>query len=120
MAYGAFKEQPAELSNSTKKQTTAFKIYRTGFIMNVLNPKVSLFFIAFLPQFVKSDQNYSETKQMIVLGVLFALVGFITFTVFALLAAQLRRVLANPSFWKGIKWVKVTVLVLLSFYLLIP
>lgn len=120
MAYGAYKEKPIELSDSTNlKKESAFKLFRTGFVMNVLNPKVSLFFIAFLPQFVQTNQSLSEANQMIVFGALFMLIGFLTFSGFAILASQLRKPLSSPRFWQIIKWVKVSVLLLLGGYLLL-
>lgn len=51
---------------------------RRGFIANVINPKVALFFIAFLPQFV--DQSRGEVwPQMLLLGVLFAALTVVIF-----------------------------------------
>src|SRR5262245_14434923 len=49
-------------------------VFRQGFLSNVLNPKVALFFVAFLPQFVDADAS-SSAASLLFLGVLFNLVG---------------------------------------------
>lgn len=58
-------------------QATPLKtIFWQGFATNVLNPKVALFFLAFLPQFTDPAGNYSVTAQVLVLGALFIFNGF--------------------------------------------
>ena len=93
------------------------KVYRKGFIMNVLNPKVSLFFIAFLPQFV-NEGSMSITLQMIILGIIFMIVGFIIFSSIAILSGRLAQFLNNDKFWKTTKYVKASVLGVLGLALL--
>lgn len=64
------------------------KLYRKGILMNVLNPKVILFFLAFFPQFVdKSVEN--PIPQILVLGLIFMLQAFLIFSVVAILADRL-------------------------------
>jgi len=53
------------------------RLFRDGFIVNLLNPKTALFFLAFLPQFVEPERG-SLVSQIIFLGMLFALLGFIS------------------------------------------
>ncbi len=55
------------------------RIYGQAFVMNVLNPKVALFFLAFLPQFT-SPQRGSLAVQLLILGICFALVAFSIFS----------------------------------------
>ena len=74
LSFNAFKaaRRGAEISlQKNDAQTKFFELYRRGVLMNVLNPKVLLFFLAFLPQFInlKSD---SASLQIIFLGVTFA------------------------------------------------
>lgn len=81
-------DQPAE---------SAFRILRKGALTNVFNPKLSLFFLAFLPQFVPAGAP-DLTARMLLLGGVFMLLTFLVFAVYAALAASLRQqVLSRPA-----------------------
>lgn len=62
------------------------KIFVQAFLMNVLNPKVALFFLAFLPQFTRSEQGSLPT-QLFLLGVGFGLISFTVFSLVGLFSA---------------------------------
>jgi len=70
------------------------RLYAQGVVVNVLNPKTALFFVAFLPQFVDASRG-SVTAQVAFLGVLFALIALTSDALYALLAdllaGKLRR-----------------------------
>src|SRR5260221_8719561 len=61
------------------------RLYRDGFVVNLLNPKTALFFLAFLPQFVDPSRGHI-TLQILQLGILFALMGWCSDSVYAVIA----------------------------------
>jgi threonine/homoserine/homoserine lactone efflux protein len=63
-----------------------------GIVVNVLNPKTALFFLAFLPQFVDPDASHPAV-QIAVLGILFALLGLVTDSLWAVAAGTAGGVL---------------------------
>lgn len=98
------------------KNNVAYLI-KKGFLMNVLNPKVALFFIAFLPQFI-SENGFNITLQMFLLGIIFALQAFLVFFIISTLASRLTKYVNDNKFWKITKWSKVGVLSSLGMALL--
>jgi threonine/homoserine/homoserine lactone efflux protein len=70
------------------REVDAGLIYRRGVLVNVLNPKTALFFLAFLPQFVHPDQG-PVLPQILVLGVLFVLLALLSDCLYALAAGAL-------------------------------
>ena len=72
----------------------AAKAFRQGLLTNVLNPKVALFFLAFLPQFVASD-SMAKTSAFLMLGLTFVTTGTIWVLILAAAAAQVRGLLAD-------------------------
>ena len=82
---------------------SAGKAFRQAIVAEVLNPKTALFFLAFLPQFVRPE-NGSVMLQLATLGIIFVLLGFISTVVFAVGAGGLGNFLRrNPTVlkWQG-------------------
>lgn len=90
LAWGAFRAGD-ETGGDSRVITLPFaRLYRRGIIMNVTNPKVSIFFLAFLPQF--ADPHYgSLAPQMLLLGALFILATILIFGGISLLAGTFGR-----------------------------
>jgi threonine/homoserine/homoserine lactone efflux protein len=74
--------EPAAPNNV--RQQTLRRLFRQGIVVNVLNPKTALFFLAFVPQFV--DPSGTVWTQIVAFGVLFMLLGFLTDGAYALAA----------------------------------
>ncbi len=79
-------------------------IFWQGIFINILNPKLSIFFLAFLPQFIDPTLS-SATSQTLVLGMIFITMTILIFIGYGLFASLLRRkVLSSPRILKVIKW----------------
>ena len=65
------------------------RLFRDGIVVSVLNPKIAVFFLAFLPQFVDASRG-SIPAQVLFLGTLYAVLAFVTDSTYALLAARIR------------------------------
>ncbi len=70
--------------------------FRGGLLTNVLNPKVALFFLAFLPQFVPPD-TWSATASFLLLGAWFVAQGLVFLLALVAVAARLQRLRARPA-----------------------
>ncbi|MFK7782139.1 LysE family translocator [Psychroserpens sp.] len=112
LAYKVYKSQ-SELKLNTdnipKKSMT--QLFKQGFIMNVLNPKVSIFFLAFFPGFLFSN-TLSNITQFYVLGLLFMLVSAVIFSAIAVLAGSISTYIEHHKrvgFY--LKWMQIIVFV---------
>ncbi|MEX0291232.1 MAG: LysE family translocator [Flavobacteriaceae bacterium] len=107
-----------ELSDAASGNSLS-QLFRQGFIMNVLNPKVTIFFLAFFPGFLFSQQ-LSHVLQFFVLGGIFMGVTFIVFGIIALLSGQVSMALKKyESIGLILKWLQILVFVGIGVYLLL-
>lgn len=87
--------------------------------MNVLNPKVTIFFLAFFPGFLFSD-HLSGVIQFYVLGGLFIITSFLVFSSIAVLSAVISKYIReNKQLGSYLKWLQIFVFVGIAFYLLL-
>ena len=78
------------------------RLYRQGIVVNTLNPKTALFFLAFLPQFVDPSRGVAWV-QILLLGLLFATLGFVSDGTWALVAGTLGDSLRRSRRFPGIQ-----------------
>lgn len=112
LAYLAIKENVSHekiITSISENQIRFWSLFHRGFLMNVMNPKVTLFFIAFLPQFI-SVNGFNVSVQMIIMGLMFMIQAIIIFIGISVLSGKLSAKIKNKSFWVLTKWIKVGIL----------
>jgi threonine/homoserine/homoserine lactone efflux protein len=83
---------------------SCYGLVRYSVIANLLNPKLSLFFLAFLPQFIATRDEH-PTQSMLILSAIFALMTFAVFSLYGIFASGVsHRVLGNHRVMTGIRW----------------
>jgi len=88
LAWLAFSASTSKLESSKANKLSGPQLYLRGIIMNVTNPKVSIFFLAFLPQFAVPE-NGPVMQQIFMLGLLFIFVTLVVFGGIAFLAGTI-------------------------------
>jgi threonine/homoserine/homoserine lactone efflux protein len=87
LAWLAFRAKPTAADSRAGSVREGTRLYLRGILMNITNPKVSIFFLAFLPQFVDKHAGH-VTLQMFALGGLFIVATLFAFSLMALFAAS--------------------------------
>jgi threonine/homoserine/homoserine lactone efflux protein len=90
LAWSMWRETGALQFDAPASKKTLRQIITRGFLINILNPKLSIFFLAFLPLFV-SPQAASPTGQMLLLSAVFMAMTLVIFILYGLLADAVRR-----------------------------
>lgn len=120
LAYKVFKSSSViSISTEEIEKKSPVQLFKVGFIMNVLNPKVTLFFLALFPGFLFSE-SLSLSVQFFILGALFIVVSFIVFSVIAILGGAISKEIKkskNIGIW--LKWLQIIVFVSIAVFILI-
>ena len=97
MAWMSLQERGALAIDATSPPRTAREIVVHAVLVNLLNPKLSIFFVAFLPQFIAADEA-SPMARMLELSGVFMAMTFLVFALYGLFAAAMRdKVIGRPA-----------------------
>jgi len=96
MAWSTLRERGALKVEQEVGVRSAIQVTMTGILINILNPKLSIFFLAFLPQFISAGEPHPLTRMFMLSGV-FMLMTFLVFVGYGLFAASIRdHVISRP------------------------
>jgi threonine/homoserine/homoserine lactone efflux protein len=96
LAYATWKDQAAFAIDETAPASSAVRLMVKAFLLNILNPKLTIFFLAFLPQFVQPNAS-SPLAQLLVLSAIFMAMTFAVFVIYGFLAHRFRQaVMESP------------------------
>lgn len=120
LAYKVFKSDAKIAMNDNEVEKKApIQLFKIGFLMNVLNPKVTIFFLALFPGFLFSD-SFSNVIQFYVLGGLFIATSFTIFSSIALLGGTIStKIQNNKSVGIWLKWMQILVFVGIAVFILL-
>jgi threonine/homoserine/homoserine lactone efflux protein len=97
MAWQALRQRGALAVDARLDGRSAKRVIVTGFLINILNPKLSIFFLAFLPQFIAANESH-PLMRMLELSAAFMAMTFAVFAVYGLFAASVRdRIVTRPK-----------------------
>ncbi len=97
MAWQALRERGALAVDTEIKPRSNGRVILTAILINILNPKLSIFFLAFLPQFIAVDEAHPLARMVELSGVFMAMT-FAVFATYGLFAASVRdRVITRPK-----------------------
>jgi threonine/homoserine/homoserine lactone efflux protein len=120
LAYQVFRSDADIAIKDNAKKKSHWELFKIGVVMNLVNPKVLIFFLAFFPAFLW-DPSGNTVLQFFILGGTFMVVSFFTFSIIALLAGSISNYLKTRK-WVGaaLKWLQILVFVGIAVYILIP
>ena len=104
MAWNTLRERGALKVEQEVGARSAIQVTVTGILINILNPKLSIFFLAFLPQFVSAGEPHPLSRMLALSGV-FMLMTFVVFVGYGLFAASIRdHVISRPRVLTWMRW----------------
>jgi threonine/homoserine/homoserine lactone efflux protein len=120
LAFRVFKSDASvQLSAKGVARKTPLQLFKQGVVMNVLNPKVSIFFLAFFPGFLFSE-TLSLVAQFYILGLLFMATSFVVFSFIAILSGSISSLIKeNKRVGHILKWLQIIVFIGIGIFILI-
>jgi threonine/homoserine/homoserine lactone efflux protein len=103
MAYQVLRERGVLAIDAQLDARSSRRVIVTGFLINILNPKLSIFFLAFLPQFIAAEEAHPLLRMLVLSGAFMAMT-LAVFVLYGLFAASVRdRIITRP---KVMRWLR--------------
>ncbi|PTX42226.1 threonine/homoserine/homoserine lactone efflux protein [Christiangramia gaetbulicola] len=120
LAWQVYKSDPdIAFSSEGIRDKNLSSLFRQGFIMNVLNPKVGIFFLAFFPGFLWEPEG-NTILQFYILGFVFMLQALLIFSLVAVLANKISvYIKSHPGSGMFLKWMQVVIFILIAVLILL-
>lgn len=96
VAYATWRDKSAFVVDAAISRSSASRIMTKAFLLNILNPKLTIFFLAFLPQFVDPAAAH-PLAQLLILSAAFMAMTFAVFAIYGLVAHAFRRLVINSA-----------------------
>ena len=103
MAWGALRGEGALAVQADRRAVPPARLVWRGVALNILNPKLPMFFMAFLPQFIAADRG-DATAALVELGLVFCLITGVVMAGYALAAGQLRVWVVESE--RAMRWIR--------------
>lgn len=120
LAFSVYKSSAQITVSGSVPKKSYWQLFRTGVIMNLVNPKVMIFFLAFFPGFLWNTEG-NTVVQFYILGITFMVVSFLVFSTIAVGAGKISSLIMN---WKNmgevLKWLQLVVFVGIAIFILLP
>lgn len=101
LAWNMWNDKEGLSVEENSEKNSKFKIIGRAILINLLNPKLTIFFFSFLPQFI-DQKNGSITLQMAILSAIFMIITLIVFMIYGIFANMFKRFLVNsPKIKRG-------------------
>lgn len=120
LAYKVYRDEPNISIKNKAPKKSYLQLFKTGVIMNLLNPKVMIFFLAFFPGFLW-DKDGNTLAQFYILGGIFMGLSFLVFSIIAITAGRIQSLLLE---WKNmgsfLKYLQIIVFIGIAIFILLP
>ncbi len=118
LAYNVYKsDDNISLAENAPKKSY-FQLFKTGVIMNLVNPKIMIFFLAFFPGFLWDNEGHT-VLQFYILGITFMVISFLVFSSIAVLSGRISNfILKRKGVGAFLKWLQIIVFIGISIYII--